>query len=190
MSYPAGRAEVYRGIAVQRQDLARLPAGRSIVAVDNAGNMIVRDDGVLVQSGTFTFDLKPLLPAGFVAGGYALRGDGNVVAVYAYRVANEPDGPRARDAHVLLLGTPGTGNSALSGRVDLPDAVGCTAPLTAQETCEHVAALRFAPGNENLFVVGPRGVAAVPVPTLTVARASIRRGAFQRVVPAVGPGTQ
>ena len=190
MSYPAGRAEVYRGITRQRQDLARLPTGRSIVAVDNAGNVIVRDDGVLVQFGTFTSDLKSLLPTGFAAGGYAVRGDGNVVAVYAYRVANEPGGPRARDARVLLFGTPGTGNSALSGRVDLPDAVGSTALLVASETCEHAASLRFAPGNESLFVMGPRGVAAVPAPTLTAAMSSTRRGAFQRVVPATGPGAR
>lgn len=194
MSHPSGLTLAYRGMALQRQELARLPAGRSIVAVDNAGTVIVRDDGVMLKGGT-SVRLPTLAPPGFAAGGYAVSGGGDLIAVYVYRIASEPAGPRARDARVLLFDLPGTlsspGNAAPLAVIDLPDAVGCTAPLAAAETCEHAAALRFAPGNGSLFVVGPRGVAAAPVPSRSAANVpAVRPAAFQRIVPAGDAGAR
>lgn len=182
-TYPGGDVVVYQGIGSLTSPMPGVPAGQSIVAIDNAAGVTVRDDGLL-RSGSRTVRLPTLLPQGFQAGGYALTGGGETVAVYAYRIASEADGPRARDARVLLLTVSAalSGNAAISGTIDLPDAVGCTAALAADETCEHRAALGFAPGNRSLFVVGPRGVAALPVPAPATAMAA--PATFRKVVPA------
>lgn len=190
LSHPSGLTLAYRGIVAQRQELARLPAGRSVVGLDNGGKVLVRDDGLLLRSGTSVARLPTLLPPGLVAGGYAVTGGGERVAVYAYRIADEATGPRARDAQVLLFSVPAALNArpALLATIALPDAVGCTAPLAASETCEHPAALRVAPGNASLFVVGPRGVAAVPLPAPGAAQAPAPvPSIFRQVVPAAGP---
>lgn len=170
-----GAAVVYRGLQAQRSALPALPAGRSLVAIDDAGRLLVRDDGVMVRADGSTVDLKALLPQGFVAGAWALRGDGAVVAVYAYRIVSEAGGPRARDAALLFFGTPGSDGAALRGQVVLPDAVGCNAPLAADESCTHAGALQFAAGGESLFLIGPRGVAAAPAPVLTVPAGASKR---------------
>lgn len=188
-SHPGGRLYAYRGIARQREDLGLMAQGRRVVAVDNSGTVKVQDDGSL-DNGVSVSSLPARLPAGFVAGGYAVRGDGDLVAVYAYRIVNEPAGPRARDARLILFGTPGRSGAGLSGQVDLPDAVGCTAPLVAGETCGHTAALQFAPGGQSLFLLGPRGVAAVPVPTLSASAAPASRSPFRTIAPTKQPAAR
>ena len=58
----------------------------------------------------------------------------------------------------------GVTNARLVATLALPDAVGCTAASTAAESCRHSASVTVAPGNGTVFVLGPRGIAAVPLP--------------------------
>jgi hypothetical protein len=55
--------------------------------------------------------------------------------------------------------------SPIVSALPLPSAVGCTAAFASGETCQHVASVSVAPGDGTAFVVGPRGVAAVGLPT-------------------------
>jgi hypothetical protein len=127
------------------------------------------------------------LPAGFIVGGYGLTGKGNHALVYGYRIANETNGPRAREAALWLFdvsaaATQGIASAPLLDRLPLTDAVGCTAVLQAGEPCEHVASVTVAEGDQSVFVLGPRGVAALPLPSTVVttsapiAQPSLRRG--------------
>lgn len=172
VSYPAGRSLLYRGISLLRVDSDAIPAGTYILGVDDAASWSVRDDGYLRKIGTEQgLDLRSRVPPGFVAGGFAITGKGQFALVYAYRMTDEAAGPRARDAQLLMFDLR-TGLNALIGnpfpaaQVNLTDAVGCTAPLTTGESCQHQAHVLVAQGDKSAFVLGPRGVAAVSLPDL------------------------
>ena len=194
MSYPSGTALLYRGIREQRVYIPSIPAGTAIVSVDNAGTWSVRDDGLLQLIGSAqSFDLRTRVAPGFVPGGYAISGGGEFVVVYSYRIAIEAGAQRARDARLLLFDIRNglaelVNNPVPAGQVDLLDAVGCTETLAPGETCEHRAAVVVAQGGKSVFVLGPRGVSAVPLPltmNMTLSEARKRAASFLRSVPAI-----
>jgi hypothetical protein len=154
---------------------APLPAGLSLRAISEDGTRRVRSDGVLQVNGTAAAgSWATRLPAGFIVGGYGLTGKGDHALVYGYRIASESTGPRARDAAVWLFDvsqaqSQGIAAAPLLERLSLPDAVGCTGVLQASETCEHVATVTVAEGDQSAFVLGPRGVAALPLPVALAA---------------------
>jgi hypothetical protein len=87
--------------------------------------------------------------------------------------------PRARDARLWLVSltdiAPGI---RVIGEVPLPDAVGCTSPAPAPgETCEHRAMVTVSADGGSAFVLGPRGIAAVPLPDSVSASRAPRAGA-------------
>jgi hypothetical protein len=170
-----------RGIAAGRSEGSRVPTGVRIVAVDDTARWRLRDDGQIESTQTAqAVDLASRVPAGFVAGGYGVTGGGEFALVYAYRSVDEPSGPRARDARVLLFdlrgGTLPT-NPTPATHVDLVDAVGCTVPLAAGETCRHAAHVVVAPGDRSVFVLGPRGVTAAALPDAAMVPLSVTRPA-------------
>lgn len=171
ISYPGGQTELYRTIGQGRQTGERLPSGRFVLAIDDSGAWRIRDDGQLHGPDFSTgLALTEKLPAGIVAGGYALAGHGGFALVYAYRIADEVSGQRARDARLLIFDLRNglaalAGSTAPPAQIDLPDAVGCNVlPQASGESCVHTAQLLIAPGDRAAFVLGPRGIAAVPLP--------------------------
>jgi hypothetical protein len=172
LTYPAGRVRLYLGTARQHVEAVPVPAGRLVVGIDDAGNWTVRDDGVLQRTDApASVDLSAALGSGWLAGGYALTGSGSFALAYVYRVVPEGGLVRARDARLLMFDLRG-GIAALGSNpvpvatVALPDAVGCTTALAVGEACEHQAHVLTAPGDNSAFVLGPRGVAVVPLPTV------------------------
>jgi hypothetical protein len=164
-----GAARIYRGV-VSQYVAGPVLDGQWIVALDDAGDRLVRNDGQLLFSGSVaTLDLRRAVPEGHVAAGYAITGNGHFALVYGFRIASEPTGPRARDARLYLVdlrsGAAVLGQAPIvAAVVPLADAVGCTGPLAPGEACEHPAQITVAPGDASAFVLGPRGVAAVSLP--------------------------
>jgi hypothetical protein len=200
---PSGRLRVYE--AANRQPVAaeQLAAGTTLRAVSDDGQRRLRSDGVLHVGGVpVAGSLAGRLPAGFVVGGYGLTGKGNHALVYGYRIASETAGPRAREAAVWVFdisnaATQGIISATLLDRLVLTDAVGCTATLQAGESCEHVATVVVAEGDQSAFVLGPRGVAALPLPlalvvgagaTATSPAAAVTRQQFKTVGVVKGQG--
>jgi hypothetical protein len=66
--------------------------------------------------------------------------------------------------------------------------LGCTAAFAEGETCLHTAAITVAPGDRTAFLVGPRGVAAVPLPEPGVASPSSAKRGLARM--RIGPQGQ
>lgn len=163
----------------QRQWVAgpRLPAGTRAVAVSDDGQRLVRNDGVVVQ-GAELGSLAGLVPTGHVAAGYGLSQNGRYGLVYSYRVALENGAERARDAAVRVFdlqnGAP-VAAAPLAATLPLADAVGCLGVTVAAETCAHEASVTLAPGDGSVFVLGPRGLAALPMPDAMVAAAVKKR---------------
>lgn len=170
---PDGILWLYRASAREWSNLGQLPVNSTIAAVDDSGAVVVTTDGVL-QGGTVSSkgSLANLLPQSYVAGGYGLTKDGNTVLIYGYQIASERAGPRARDAALWAVditafrsGATDLSAAKLLGRVSLPDAVGCTASLVQGESCVHQASLTVSPTGLNVFVLGPRGLASVGLPS-------------------------
>ena len=146
-----------------------LPPGTHVVALADGGQRLLRSDGVLVDGSSELGSLATRVPAGHVAAGYGLAPDGRSALVYAYRPVLEAGVERARDAAVHVfdlsnLAATGTAAAPLRASLDLDDAVGCLGVLASGETCSHRAAIQVTPGPGSIFVVGPRGVAALPWP--------------------------
>lgn len=182
MAYPAGGTELYRTLVQRREPGEQLAPGRSVLAIDDAGAWRIRDDGLLSPAaGAAGVALSNGLPPGFVAGGYGLAGSGRFALVYAYRVASEPGGSRARDARLLMFdlrsGLPVLSPTTVPlAQIDLTDAVGCAVvPQVSGEPCVHTAHVLVTPGDRAAFVLGPRGIAASPLPAVTAAPAATGR---------------
>lgn len=177
-TYPSGRLRVYQA-ALRSPDVTHtpIPAGRSVRAVSDDGQRLLLDDGRLLINGTAVAgSLAALVPTGFEAGGYGLSGSGRYAFVYLYRVAVESGVPRARDAALWTVNL--DAGMTVAARQPLADAVGCNAAPSPGEACTHQAQVAVAPGDGSVFVLGPRGVAALPVAAaVTASRAPDTRRA-------------
>jgi len=147
-----------------------LPAGMAIDAVADDGRRAVRSDGMVLDAAdTPLGSLGSAIPLTHVAGGFGLTSDGRFGLVYGYRLTGSGNAQRATDARLLVVDlrdvvTGGAGSAPVVANVVLSSAVGCTAATVDGERCEHRAALTTAPGDGTVFLVGPRGVAAVALP--------------------------
>lgn len=186
ISLPGGAIRLYTSLATSPLAYASLAPGRRIVAVDDSGNWSMRDDGYLGLRVSETMMFGTLLgaraPAGLTAAGYGLTGRGEFALVYAYRRADEASGPRARDPVLLVFDLRGGsfvtgGLTPLVAQIPLQEAVGCTDTRAVGEVCEHQAHVMVAAGDRAVFVLGPRGVAAVSLPDLPRTLAAPRRAA-------------
>jgi hypothetical protein len=148
-------------------DAGSLQAGQQLAAVSDDGAILLRTDGVLQMWGNITTpSLSTLLPATHVAGGYGLTPDGHYALIYGYRISNERQGDRARDAAVWVVDLRGMfiiapNGARIAGMINLADALGCTGALSTGETCRHTASVTSDASGGTAFVLGPRGVAAV-----------------------------
>jgi hypothetical protein len=187
--FPDGTQQLYQLRSRSFSDYTKLPADVLLSAVADDGFWSVDSNGVL-RGGFFDVALASLVPATHVAGGYGITGDGRYALIYGYRIAQENGVERARDATLWIMdvnrltGPPQDG-AALVAAVPLVDAVGCTAALVAGETCLHSAQVVAAEGGGSVFVIGPRGLAAVPMPDTVTTRA--KAAGAPKVRPAV-PG--
>lgn len=170
---PDGILWLYRASAREWSSLGQLPVNSTVAAVDDSGAVVVTTDGVL-QGGKVSSkgSLANLLPVSYVASGYGLTKDGNTVLIYGYQIASETAGPRARDAAIWAVditafrsGATDLSAAKVLGRVSLPDAVGCTTSLVQGESCVHQASVAVSPTGLNAFVLGPRGLASVGLPS-------------------------
>lgn len=173
--FPDGTQELYQLRSRSFSDYTKLPADVLLSAVTDDGFWSVGSDGVL-RGGFFNVALASLVPATHVAGGYGITGDGRYALIYGYRVAQENGAERARDAtlwvmDVSRLSSLSQDAAALVATVPLMDAVGCTAALVTGETCLHSAQVVAAEGGGSVFIIGPRGLAAVPMPDAVTTRA-------------------
>jgi hypothetical protein len=172
--FPSGKLLAYEPNLRASRLWGTLPSGVFARAISDDGLRLIGSDGqVRVRGVSVAGSLAGRLPAGFVVGGYGLTGKGNHALVYGYRIAGETAGPRAREAAVWVFdisnaATQGIISATLLDRLVLTDAVGCTAALQSGESCEHVATVVVAEGDQSAFVLGPRGVAALPLPLALV----------------------
>ncbi len=142
------------------------PAG-----VANAGSTLVRTDGVS-QSYHFGFstawDLSAGIPAGQTVGGWTVTGDAQYALLYTYQLTGSGDTATASapTLHVFDISPVTIGGLVPTEVATLPMAgvPGCGSPRAAGETCQHAANLLVDPTGSVAFVVGPRGVVAVPLP--------------------------
>lgn len=166
-----GGLNLYQTSVREWRRLGQIAAGQQVVAVDDAGQWLMRADGVLMRGDVpVGASLSSRLPSTYEAGGYGLSPDGQRALVYGYQIATEAGKPRARNAAIWVLDIGNVPNTPvesapLLGRIDLTDAVGCTTTLSPGEACAHTASVSVAPGNRSVFVVGPRGMAAVSIPS-------------------------
>lgn len=166
---PSGYVAIYRPEQRVWTDGPVVPAGVTIVAVSDSGERVVRSDGMVLGSGNPLGSLTSVVPFSHVAGGFGLTQDGRYGLVYGYRVATESGAERARDATLWIVdmaSIPATplASAPVVATLPLDDAVGCTTALVGGETCRHSASVTLAPGGASAFVLGPRGLAAVPLP--------------------------
>lgn len=153
---------------VNWRDRGVLAPGQQLVSVSDDGMVFLHSDGVMQIGGFHSGNLSTVLPPTQQAGGYALTPDGRYALVYGYRLTGGAGGERAQDATLWILDLQGVSMSnptgaVIVGSIALPNAVGCTGPLVAGETCKHSAQLTVDPRGDAVFVLGPRGVAAVPL---------------------------
>ena len=149
-------------------------------AVSAYGFPTLRTDGELWYSNSGTMhsvDLGVLVPAGQTAGGWGLTRDGAMVLLYTYQVSGS--GATATVAqptlHVFQLKAPNASFPTVPpveiATIPMANATGCGSPRAAGETCAHSAHLLVDPATSVVFVAGPRGVAAVPLPPAVTALA-------------------
>ena len=183
VSTPSGFVGVYNTRTAAWQGSASLPAGVTAVGIDDAGNYVVRSDGIVVSaSGAQVGDLNGVVPAGYVAGGYSITQDGMHGIVYGYQP--DPTSGAQPATHgviwvVDLTQAPAVpiGPSNVLSTVPLASPVGCTSvTLAIAETCAHSASITVTPGSDSVFVLGPRGLAAAALPSgFAVATAAVQR---------------
>ena len=187
-TYPDGIVVLYRADARQMTGGPRLPAGVPLVAIANDAQRFVRSDGVVVDgAGVPLGGLASIVPFTHIAGGYGMTQDGRYGLVYGYRIVAEAAGDRARDATLWVVdmaSVPATplASAPIVATIALPDAVGCTGPLGAGQTCRHVASVTVAAGGGSAFVLGPRGIAAVALPAAMVVAPEAVRGSRARAL--------
>jgi hypothetical protein len=165
-------------------------SGLSLIAANDAGTRLVRSDGMLlglndVQLGS----LGSAVPFTHVASGYGISSGGRFGFVYGYRLAGSGSAQTASDPTLWVIdmnlaGSAGVGAAPLIATIALPQAVGCTGALASGETCQHTASISIAPGDGTAFILGPRGVVAVPLPTAVTSAV-----ATSAVLPGVRPNS-
>ena len=167
---PLGQRSIYRAAQRFWVGAGTLSNGLTLVAAADTGLRIVRSDGMLLDGNDKELgNLASVVPFTHVAGGYGLSSGGRFGLVYGYRVSGTGAAQRATDAMVWVIdldtvATTGIANAPVIAAIALPQAVGCTDVLAAGESCQHTASISVAPGDATAFVLGPRGVAAVPLP--------------------------
>jgi hypothetical protein len=186
---PSGYAQVYRPERRAWAPGPNFPVGVSIVAVSDSADRMVRSDGIVLGAGNPIGSLTSVVPFTHVVGGFGMTQDGRYGLVYGYRIATEGGAERARDPTLWVVdmqAVPQTpmASAPVVATLALGDAAGCTTTLVPGETCRHMASVTLAPGGGSAFVLGPRGLAAVPLPasvdvmpaTAERARAAAARG--------------
>lgn len=171
----------YRAVDRVWTERAALPAGVQVVAVADDGVRWVRSDGLLMSGDASLGNLASAVPVGYEAGGYGLSAAGGYGLVYGYRRTGSGAAERATDATVWIVDLTNVGVTGITGAplldtVSLPQPVGCTAALASGETCAHRASFTVAPGQRAAFVIGPRGVAALPLPSGATEAQVLRTG--------------
>jgi hypothetical protein len=167
---PLGERLIYRAAQRAWVYAGKLSSGLTFVAAADTGLRIVRSDGMLLDGNDKELgNLGSVLPFTHVAAGYGLSSGGRFGLVYGYRVTGTGAGQRATEAMVWVIdlntvSTTGIATAPVIAAIALPQAVGCTDVLAAGETCQHNASISVAPGDGTAFVLGPRGVATVPLP--------------------------
>lgn len=160
----------YRAVERLWSQRTNLPAGVQVVAVADDGTRWVRSDGLLMSDDTALGNLASAVPVGYEAGGYGLSAAGGYGLVYGYRRTGTGAAERATDAKVWIVdlasvASTGITHAPLLDTVSLPQPVGCTDAPASGETCSHRASITVAPGQRSAFVIGPRGVATLPLPS-------------------------
>jgi hypothetical protein len=172
--YRASRRQ-WEGMSMTRDE-----PGRRFVALSDSGLRAVRDDGMLFESGlapglwiladsnTALGNLSDLLPLTHRAAGYGISGDGRIGIVYGVRTSGSGNAERATDAKAWIVDLRSVSAGSVPtapvlATVAVPP-LGCTATFTDGETCMHTVAISVAPGDRTAFLIGPRGLAAVPLP--------------------------
>lgn len=167
---PSGQRSIYRANERNWVPLASLPAGVMVSAVSDSGSRMVRSDGVVIDAnGNSLGNLGSVMPFTHVAAGYGLSSGGRFGLVYGYRVTGTGSAQRAADATLWVVdlnnaAAAGVGSAPVLATIALPNAVGCTSDFVQGEACEHQASISVAPGDGTAFLIGPRGIAAVPLP--------------------------
>jgi hypothetical protein len=171
--------EIYN--AVTRATNPRISLATSDVkvrSVSDDGTRVLLSDGRLQISGSpTTGSLLTAMPSGVEVGGFGLSNSGQHALVYGYQILSEPSGPKASNAGIWIFdisqaAQTGIGSAPLLTSLKLPSAVGCTTSLQAGETCLHTATVMISAGNRSVFVLGPRGVAAVTLPEQLAAKST------------------
>ncbi len=167
---PNGQRSIYRADVRYWVQLAALPAGVMVSAVSDSGLRMVRSDGVVIDANANSLgNLGSVMPFTHVAAGYGLSSGGRFGLVYGYRVTGTGSAQRAVDATLWVVdlnhaATAGVGSAPVLAAIDLPNALGCTSAFVPGETCEHRTSISLAQGDGTAFLIGPRGIAAVPLP--------------------------
>lgn len=177
--------------------------GRRFVAISDSGLRSVRDDGMLFESrlspsqsvlpdsNTALGNLSDLLPLTHRAAGFGLSGDGGIGIVYGMRTSGSGSAERAIDAKAWIIDIRSVSAGGAWSPTVLATAVvqplGCTTAFAIGESCMHTVAITVAPGDRTAFLVGPRGVAAVPLPEQIAAPSAAPQN---RVRVRSGPGAR
>jgi hypothetical protein len=167
---PGAGAAIYR--SEMRATSSIVLPNLSPVAVSDSAQTIAYANGDWGMFGSVYGNLVSLLPGTHQFAGVGLTGAGLHAVVYGYHRVDEGAGDRARDPMLWVIDLRGT--PAVVASLPLPEAVGCTVPSAAGETCAHTASITVAVGDGSVFVAGPRGVAAIALPSSVAATASAR----------------
>ena len=175
----AGTVAVYQASQANWGVAPPVTAGIAVVGLSDDATRLVRSDGTVVDgSGTAIGNLSAVVPLTQQAGGFALTEDGHYGLVYGYQV-NPVNGAQPATNGTLtvvdLSQAPAVplASSAVVATVALPSPVGCTSStLATGETCAHSASITVTPGSASVFILGPRGVVSVPLPSTLAPPAS------------------
>jgi len=169
------------------------PAGTYMVAVSDDAQRMVRSDGEVLAAGSDLGNLSGVVPLNYLPGGYGLTQDGRYGLVYGYQILLESGAQRARNATLWVVDmsqapTVPLAAAPVVAAIALADAVGCTsATLAAGESCAHTASVTLSPGSGSAFVLGPRGLAAVPLPSSAIVMTAVGGGAQAFTQPRPAP---
>ena len=167
---PNGRRSTYRADDRQWVQASALPAGLMVSAIADSGSRLVRSDGMVIDGNdTQLGNLGSVVPFNATPGGYGLSSGGRFGFVYGYSTTGEGASQRATQATLWVVdlnnaASTGVASAPVVAAIAMPNAVGCTGAFAAGETCQHNASITVAPGDGTAFVLGPRGVAAIPLP--------------------------